>query len=103
MIGVLAMSHIGILRQLRPLNIARSTDSHRVDFRGGILHLMVTTLVFLGTTMFDQASLGPFSAPVDAKEVWEVFPHVPEQKAGGLTMRELSQSLTPGANIHNIP
>jgi hypothetical protein len=53
--------------------------------------------------MFDQASLGPFSAPVDAKEVWEVFPHVPEQKAGGLTMRELSQSLTPGANIHNIP
>jgi hypothetical protein len=36
--------------------------------------------------------------PEDLRKMWAVFPHMQEQKAGGLTQQDIMAQLTPGAD-----
>jgi hypothetical protein len=40
--------------------------------------------------------------PDDLRKVWEIWPHLQEQKAGGLTLKDVQQTLTPDADIHIV-
>jgi hypothetical protein len=44
----------------------------------------------------------PAVNPDDLRKMWEVWDHMQEQKAGGLTLDDFSRTLSPGADIRAI-